>query len=171
MLPAMNLLTLDTAPVPAVEELRVPISLVPAAPHPGELPADWTVVTAPLIEGRTVDRVVVGPNGVFAVTADPDRRPADLAPEGLQRDGLRVTTPVKEALHTAFGLRRTLARGGLDVFPYPLLLVAGARGRLDRLLIAPPDGLAEAIWSHPGRPLRRSERARALAIVQHPLSA
>lgn len=147
------------------------MALLPATPVPGALPADWTVIPGPLVEGRVVDRVVVGPNGIFAVTVDPDRRPADLTPTGLERGGSPVTTPVQEALHTAFGLRRALARGGVDVFPYPLLLVAGAHGRLDRLLIAPPDRLAEAVWSHPGRPLRRSERARALAVVQHPISA
>jgi len=167
----MQALTLASGRPPAVDGTRAAVALLPVAPVPEALPTDWTVIPGPLMAGRVVDRVVIGPNGIFAVTIDPDRRPADLTPTGLWRDGVPVTTPVKEALHAAFGLRRALARGGMNVFPYPLLLVAGARGRLDRLLIAPPDRLAEAVWSHPGRPLRRSERNRALAVVQHPISA
>jgi hypothetical protein len=171
MFPVMNALPLETMPAQAPGDLEAAVSLMPPAPVPGTLPDDWAVVTDPLVAGRVVARVVVGPNGVFAVTLDPDRRPAELTDDGLWRDGVRVTTPVKDALFAAYELRQALARGGLDVFPYPLLLAAGARGRLDRLLIAPPGQLAEAIWSHPGRPLRRSERARALGIVQHPLSS
>ena len=45
-----------------------------------------------LVAGRTLDRVVVGPNGVFAVSLDPDPRPATLAADGLFRGGRRVTT-------------------------------------------------------------------------------
>jgi hypothetical protein len=157
-----------------------PLLDAPAAPHltlviaserPDHLPEDWTMVGPILVAGRTLDRVVVGPNGVFAVSLDPDPRPATLEPDGLFRGGRRVTTQVKQALAAAFDLRRVLATAGIDVFPYPVLVTRGADGMLGRLRVVPPGCLASAVWCHPGRPLLRSERGLVLAAVQHPATA
>jgi hypothetical protein len=135
------------------------------------LPEDWTVVGPVLVAGRTLDRVVVGPNGVFAVSLDPDPRSATLGADGLFRGGRRVTTQVKQAQEAAFELRRVLGAAGIEVFPYPVLVTRGADGMLGRLRVVSPGCLASAVWRHPGRPLLRSERARVLAAVQHPATA
>ena len=155
----------------AVEPAARYLALVEAPARRDHLPDDWAMVGPVLIAGRTLDRVVAGPNGVFAVSLDPDPRPAALAPDGLFRGGRRVTHQVKQALAASFELRRVLAAAGIDVFPYPVLVARGADGLLGRLRVVPPGCLASAVWSHPGRPLRRSERARVLAAVQHPASA
>jgi len=147
------------------------LQLVEAPPRTDGLPGDWSVVGPVLISGRTLDRVVVGPNGVFAVSIDPDPRPASLTTEGLMRGGKRVTTQVKLALVAAHSLRSALAAAGIDVFPYPVLVTRGAEGMLGRLLVVRPGCLAAAVWNHPGRPLRRSQRARVLAAVQHPATS
>ena len=163
------------AQVPALPDLytlETPVlALVATAVPSDHLPDDWTTVGPVLVAGRTLDRVVVGPNGVFAVSLDPDPRPATLSPDGLFRGGKRVTGPVKQALAGAFELRRVLGEAGIDVFPYPVLVTRGAEGLLGRLRVLPPGCLASAVWRHPGRPLRRSERARLLAAVQHPATA
>lgn len=117
--------------------------------------------------GSAIDHVVVGPNGVFAITIDPDPSPALAAPDGIYRDGARVTTPVKTALHQAHDLRHCL---GLETIAYPILVAAvdSSRHHLDRLGVVPGDRIAEHIWSHPGFPLRRSQRAEILwALRRH----
>ena len=158
--------------LPAVEAPPAPyLTLVEAPVRRDHLPEDWTMVGPVLVAGGTLDRVVVGPNGVFAVSLDPDPRPATLAAEGLFRGGRRVTAQVKQALAAAFDLRRVLAAAGSDVFPYPVLVTRGADGLLGRLRVVPPGCLASAVWRHPGRPLLRSERARVLAAVQHPATS
>ena len=153
---------------------------VEAAPHltlveppigADHLPDDWTTVGPVLVAGRTLDRVVVGPNGVFAVSLDPDPRPASLSPDALLRGGRKVTHQVKQALAAAFDLRRVLAGAGIDIFPYPVLVARGADGLLGRLRVVSPGRLASAVWRHPGRPLRRSERLRVLAAVRHPATS
>jgi hypothetical protein len=167
--------TAIAAQPPALPALGTPgsphLTLIPVPVRRDHLPEDWTVVGPVLVAGRTLDRVVVGPNGVFAVSLDPDPRPAILAADGLFRSGKRVTAQVKQALAAAFGLRRALAAAGMDVFPYPVLVIRGADGMLGRLRVVPPGCLASAVWRHPGRPLLRSERARVLAAVQHPATS
>ena len=160
---------------PALPDLDAPetpfLALVETPARPDHLPEDWTTVGPVLVAGRTLDRVVIGPNGVFAVSLDPDPRPATLSTDGLFRGGTRVTGQVKQALAAAFDLRRVLGEAGIDVFPYPVLVTRGADGLLGRLRVVAPGCLASAVWRHPGRPLRRSERARVLAAVQHPATA
>lgn len=121
------------------------------------LPTEWQVVDRVVLDDVVVDHVVVGPNGVFTVTVDPDRTPAYVADDGLYRSGSRVTHAVKSALTSAHQLRSTV---GERVFAYPLLVsaVAGDRAHLDRLGVVAGDRIAEAIWSHPGLPMRRSAR-------------
>lgn len=160
--------------LPAMPEVEAPaapyLALVETARR-DHLPDDWTVVGPVLVAGCTLDRVVVGPNGVFAVSLDPDPRPAALAADGLFRAGRRVTTQVKQAQAAAFELRRVLGAAGIQVFPYPVLVTRGADGMLGRLRVVSPGCLASAVWRHPGRPLLRSERARVLAAIQHPATA
>jgi hypothetical protein len=159
-------------PVPDLEALTAPfLTLVESPGRRDHLPDDWAMVGPVLIAGRTLDRVVVGPNGVFAVTLDPDPRPATLGDDALHRGGQRVTHQVKQALAAAFALRGVLAAAGIATFPYPVLVSRGADGLLGRLRVVPPGCLASAVWRHPGYPLRRSERARVLAAVQHPATA
>ena len=166
--------TLEAQP-PALPDLDLPVApyltLVESSARRDHLPEDWTMVGPVLVAGRTLDRVVVGPNGVFAVSLDPDPRPASLATDGLSRAGKKVTHQVKQALAAAFDLRRVLGVAGIDVFPYPVLVARGADGMLGRLRVVPPGCLASAVWCHPGRPLLRSERARVLTAVQHPATA
>src|SRR5512137_1432509 len=105
---------------PGVDGPAAPyLTLVATPARHDHLPDDWTMVGPVLIAGRTVDRVAIGPNGVYAVSLDPDPRPASLAEEGLFRGGRRVTVQVKQALAAAFALRRVLAEAGIEVFPYP----------------------------------------------------
>ena len=124
----------------------------------GTLPADWTVLGE--VAAVAADRVIVGPNGVFTVVVDTDPRPAVITGDGLYRSGERVTTTVKRALGAAFSLRRRLGDALPNVFPYPLLAVHGdtSMGFVGRLRVLPADMVAEAVWTHPGRPLLRSER-------------
>lgn len=161
--------------LPALPEVDAPaapyLALVEAPARHDHLPEDWTMIGPVLVAGHTLDRVVVGPNGVFAVSLDPDPRPASLASDGLFRGGRRVTTQVKQAQAAAFELRRVLGGAGIAVFPYPVLVTRGADGMLGRLRVVSPGCLASAVWRHPGRPLLRSERARVLAAVQHPATA
>lgn len=163
------------AHLPALPDLDAPetpfLALVETAIRRDHLPDDWTTVGPVLVAGRTLDRVVIGPNGVFAVSLDPDPRPATLSPDGLFRSGKRVTGQVKQAQQAAFELRRVLGAAGIGVFPYPVLVSRGADGMLGRLRVVSPGCLASAVWCHPGRPLLRSERARVLAAVQHPATA
>ena len=77
------------AHLPAPPDLDGPdtpfLALVEMPARADHLPDDWTTVGPVLVAGRTLDRVVVGPNGVFAVSLDPDPRPATLSPDGLFR--------------------------------------------------------------------------------------
>ncbi len=159
-------------PLPDLDGPAAPyLALVEAPARHDHLPEDWTTIGPVLVAGGTLDRVVVGPNGVFAVSLDPDPRPATLTTDGLFRGGRRVTGQVKQAQAAAFDLRRVLADAGIDVFPYPVLVTRGADGMLGRLRVVPPGCLASAVWRHPGRPLLRSTRARVLAAVQHPATS
>jgi len=158
--------------VPGADVAAPPfLTLIDAPARQDHLPDEWVMAGPVLIAGRTLDRVVVGPNGVFAVTLDPDPRPATLTGDALLRGGRRVITPVKVAQAAAFDLRRVLAAAGIDVFPYPVLVTRGADGLLGRVRVVPPGCLAAEVWRHPGYPLRRSQRARVLAAVQHPATA
>lgn len=132
------------------------------------LPAEWTVVDQVSVAGAQLDHVVVGPNGVFTVVVDPDPQPATPTEDGIYRAGVRVTTPVKEAVRAAHLLRRE-ARGML--FAYPILVAAldADRHQLDRLGVVPGDRIAEYIWSHPGLPLRRSQRQEVLWSLHRPM--
>jgi hypothetical protein len=132
-------------------------------PNFGALPADWTVLGE--VPAVAADRVVVGPNGVFTVVIDADPRPTVIGGDGLYRDGSRVTTSVKRALGAAFALRGRLGDGLPNVFPYPLLALYAdvPMGFVGRLRVLPVDMAAEAVWTHLGRPLLRSER---LAVIE-----
>lgn len=139
--------------------LATPDSASSAGLH--RLPAEWQVVDDVVLPDAIVDHVVVGPNGIFAVCIDPDPAPAAVEHDGLYRNGARVTHAVKSALAAAHDLR---GRIGPHVFAYPLLVTAveGDRAHLDRLGVVAGDRIAEAIWSHPGLPMRRSARLGAV---------
>jgi len=68
---------------------------------------------------------------------------------------------VKQALAAAHEARGAL---GLATLAYPILVTAlrAPRHHLDRLGVVPGHRIAEHIWSHPGFPLRRSQRAEIL---------
>lgn len=143
----------------------------PTAPHPAgfdRLPTEWSVIDAVVIGGVVVDHVVVGPNGLFTVNVDPDPRPASIGPDGIYREGCRVTTTVKDALMAASRLRSEL---GGPVFAYPILVstLQADRHQLDRLGVVPGDRIAEYIWSHPGLPMRRSQRLEVQWALRRPL--
>jgi hypothetical protein len=125
------------------------------------LPSEWQVVDRVVLNDSIIDHAIVGPNGLFTVSIDPDRAPATVEHDGLYRSGVRVTHAVKSALGAASDLR---SRVGSNVFAYPLLVtpVTGDRSHLDRLGVVPGDRIAEAIWTHPGRPMRRSERLEVM---------
>ena len=129
--------------------------------HPAgldSLPAEWVVIDdVQLRSGAHLDHVVVGPNGVFTVGLDPADTPAIIGEDGLYRHGVRVALPVKRAL---FGARELRAALGLATIAYPVLVtaIAADHHQLDRLGVVPGDRIAEHIWSHPGFPLRRSQR-------------
>ena len=156
--------------------LRVPWAsdlalATPAVPHRAgidRLPTEWSVLDAVVIGGVVVDHVVVGPNGLFTVNLDPDPRPASIGPDGIYREGVRVTTTVKDALMAANRIRRQL---GGRVFAYPILVstLGTDRHQLDRLGVVPGDRIAEYIWSHPGLPLRRSQRLEVQWALRRPL--
>lgn len=126
------------------------------------LPSEWSVVDDVMLpSGARLDHVVVGPNGVFTVAVDPEATPAEVADDGIYRNGLRVTLPVKRALAAAHEIRGSLS---LATIAYPILVaeLRAPRHHLDRLGVVPGDRIAEHIWSHPGFPLRRSQRAEIL---------
>ena len=133
----------------------------------GTLPREWTVLDRLTIGGMEVDHVVVGPNGVFTIGIDPDPEPAVPGNNGLYRNGVRVTNPVKEALMAAHLLRR---QNHGRLFAYPILVTSIAAGpeQLDRLGVVRGDRIAEYIWSHPGLPLRRSQRHEILWTLGRP---
>jgi hypothetical protein len=143
--------------------------LAPVAEALGHLPPDWAQVRDVAVGDDHIDLVVLGPNGLFAVHLDPDPRPAAVRPgTGLFRAGARNPDPVKRALRNTDALRRRLARLPGDHFPYPVLVtsIPGETGRrLGRLLVVRPGRLAEVIWSHVSRPLRRSERASIASLL------
>ena len=146
---------------PARPSLHVVPDTVDAALQ--DHPEDWTSVKGVTIGGDHVDRVAVGPNGVFVVVVDP--APGRLTPDGVLRDGDRVKEPVKRALRAAHELRRRIGVPG--VFAYPVLLCAPGiePGYLGRLRVVGADRFADALWCHPGRSLRRSERAAVLDVL------
>lgn len=144
-------------------------SLAYAAPNPAigdraglnRLPTEWQTVNSVVLADVVIDHVVVGPNGVFAIAIDPDIRPVTIGEDGLYRSGARLTTTVKSALMGAHELRR---RVGPQLFAYPMLIteIDAPGGHLDRLGVIPGGRIPEAIWSHPGRPLTRSQRMETL---------
>lgn len=137
-------------------------------PKTTELPEEWISLDHVAVPGGVVDRVLVGPNGVFTVHFDPDLRPAAIRPQGVIRNGLRVKEPVKTALRNTFALRALLADDHPRIHPYPVLVTEGPGDgtRLGRLLVVRPGRLAEAVWAHTSRPLTRSERADIVALLQ-----
>jgi hypothetical protein len=152
------------APTTAQPATRLRVVSAPDAGTPSGLPEEWQAVVAVEVAGFTIDQVVVGPNGVFTIAIDPAEQPAVLEDDGLYRESRRITTPVKSALAAAFALRSAFRDLGAKEFPYPLLVSPTDReGHLGRLRIVPPHRFAEAIWSHPGRPLRRSQRCSLVA--------
>lgn len=172
-----------TVDAPAAPTLARVVPIAPhlppgpaAAPPPtavealGVLPGDWVVLDGVAAGPETADLAAVGPNGVFAVCRDPDPRPGAVRERlGLVRAGARDPEPVKRALRTATALRARLSHLPGDVFPYPVLVspVPGEAGhRLGRLLVVRPGRFAEAVWRHPSRPLRRSERAAIVACLR-----
>ena len=148
-----------STPAPTVD--RPALHVVPGAADHAlvEPPAEWVSVENVVIGTDRVDRVLVGPNGVFVVVIDPE--PGRLTTDGLVRDGDRVKEPVKRALRAAHELGRRLG----DVFAYPVLLTGRGvePGYLGRLRVVGVDRLPEALWCHPGRPMRRSEREALVA--------
>jgi hypothetical protein len=121
------------------------------------LPAEWETIDCVVVDDLEIDHVIVGPNGVFTISIDSDPLPADLRDDGIYRNEVRVTTVVKSAAKAAHDLRR---RVGDRLFAYPMLVttISGPSSRLDRLGVVPGGRIAEAIWSHPGRPMTRSQR-------------
>jgi hypothetical protein len=170
--PVVLPLTVDAPAPPAgvpVEDPSTGLSLAPPAPA-ADLPADWIVRDGVPIGPETADRLIIGPNGVYTVVIDPDPRPVTPESDGLWRAGERVTLPPKRALALAHRLRRQIADEFPQVFPYPLLAVAGPVETvfLGRLRVVHLPSLPEAVWTHPGHPLLRSERAALLAAVAPP---
>ena len=133
----------------------------------GTLPSEWTVVDQVWVGGAVIDHVVVGPNGVFTIGVDPDHGPAIPGDDGLYRAGVRVTTPVKTALMAAHLLRRQ-AHGRLFAYPILVTTIAAGPEQLERLGVVRGDRIAEYIWSHPGLPLRRSQRQELLWSLHRP---
>ncbi len=158
--------TLEPAPArPAVR----PVVPVGVRPETTELPSEWLALDDVAVPEGIIDRVLIGPNGVFTVHFDPDLRPAAIRPQGVIRNGLRVKEPVKTALRNTFALRELLATDHPLVHPYPVLVTEspGEGARLGRLLVVRPGRLAEAIWTHVSRALTRSERADIAALLRH----
>ena len=120
------------------------------------LPSEWQTIDHIVLDDVIIDYVIVGPNGVFAISVDPDPAPATVEGDGLYRNGIRVTTTVKSAIMAAHELRR---RVGEQLFAYPLLVTAVASvDQLGRLGVTPGHRIPEAIWSHVGSPLTRTQR-------------
>lgn len=126
------------------------------------------MIDAAVVDGVVIDHVVVGPNGIFTINVDPDPRPAAIADDGIYREGTRVTATVKDALRAASRIRAAL---GNRVFAYPILVspLDAGRHQLDRLGVVPGDRIAEYIWSHPGLPMRRSQRLEVQWALRRPL--
>lgn len=152
-------------PIPAAES--VPPELQPAACT--RLPDEWIEIEGVTISGEPIDRVIVGPNGIFAVHLDDDARPIAVRHEmGMFRAGVRAGGPVKRALRNTHALRLLLSAVDDELFPYPVLVTAshGGEQRLGRLMVVRPGRLAEALWRHPSRPLTRSARRRIVAHIR-----
>ena len=153
------------ARITPIAPIRPSLHIVPHAdPVISEHPDDWMSIDDVIIGLDRVDRVTVGPNGVFVVVIDPE--PARLTSEGVVRDGDRVKEPVKRALRAAHELGKRLSLPG--AFAYPVLLTGRgiAPGYLGRLRVVRVDQFAEALWCHPGRPLTRTERAAVASTVR-----
>lgn len=141
--------------------LATPYEAPPDAAGLYRLPSEWESIDELTFDGVHIDHAIVGPNGVFTVSVDPDPQPAALRDDGLYRAGRRVTTAVKHAVMAAHALRR---RVGERLFAFPLLVTAvdGGPGHLDRLGIVPGGSIPEVVWSHPGMPLTRSQRMETI---------
>jgi len=121
------------------------------------LPSEWQTIDSVVLEDVVVDHVGIGPNGVFTISIDPDPVPVEMRGDGIYRNGDRVTTTVKNALRAAYDLRH---RVGERLFAYPILVtpIQGSASSLDRLGVVPAGRIPEAIWSHGGLPMTRSQR-------------
>lgn len=162
--------TPDAAPLSPAAIERAPLQPLE---EPTRLPAEWVDVENVEIPGGVIDRVIVGPNGVFAVHVDPDDRPVAIRYDlGMFRAGARVGEPVKRALYNTRALHALLGGLGEDLFPYPVLVTSahGEEQRLGRLMLVRPGRLAEALWRHPSRPLPRSARRRVVARLHAPIA-
>ncbi len=137
--------------------LTTPTALADDAAGLSLLPTEWQTIDGLVLDDTVIDQTVVGPNGVFTVTFDPDPVPATIEWDGLFRDGARVTTTVKSALMAAHALRRRI---GARLFAYPLLVttIQETDEHLGRLGVIPTGRVAEAIWCHAGSPLTRTQR-------------
>ncbi len=137
--------------------LATPTALADDAAGLSLLPTEWQTIHRVVLDDSVIDQTVVGPNGVFTVTFDPNPVPATIEWDGLFRDGVRVTTTVKSALMAAHALRRRI---GARLFAYPLLVTAihETDEHLGRLGVIPTGRVAEAIWGHAGSPLTRTQR-------------
>jgi len=137
--------------------LATPTALADDAAGLSLLPTEWQTIDRVVLDDTIIDQTVVGPNGVFTVTVDPDPIPATIEWDGLFRDGARVTTTVKNALMSAHALRQRI---GAQLFAYPLLVttIKETDEHLGRLGVVATGRVAEAIWCHAGSPLTRTQR-------------
>jgi len=145
--------------------LATPTAAANDAAGLSRLPTEWQTIDRVVLDDTVIDQAVVGPNGVFAVSVDPDPVPATIEWDGLYRDGVRVTTTVKGALMAAHELRR---RVGEQLFAYPLLVttIQASEEHLGRLGVVPGGRVAEAIWSHAGAPLTRTQRLDITEVLR-----
>ena len=142
--------------------------MVPAPCEPTVLPANWDTLSGIPVNASVIDYVPVDPNGVYTVVFDDSPQATTFGEDGRYRRHQRVEPPVEHALFMAHALRRTLASGGLEVLPYHVIVTRlGTTGHLERLRVAGTGQLTEAVWSNPGFPLRRSERAAVLNALRH----
>lgn len=157
--------SLPNADPPALAAVSSAAAAEATVPLLDTLPAEWEQLHDVRVGHQVVDHVVIGPNGLFTIDIDADPEVAVAKDDGIYRMGSRVTTPVKAALLGAFRLR---ARLGEDVFPYPILVtpLEASHHMLGRLGVVPGERIAELIWAHPGRPLRRSERVKILSTLR-----
>jgi len=117
---------------------------------------------------KKLGETVAPGNEIDARATAVDVKSATIGDDGIYRDGSRVTSTVKDALMAATRLRDD--QGG-RVFAYPILVstLDAERHQLDRLGVVAGDRIAEYIWSHPGLPLRRSQRLEVQWALRRPL--
>lgn len=168
---AVTSLSPQLVPVPAMGEPSLQADAEPI----GRLPSEWEQLHDVDIGGDTIETLLIGPNGLFAIHVNPDPRPVAVRPGlGLFRAGTREPEVVKRALRNANALRDRLAHLPGDLFPNAVLVTSAhgqAGHRLGRLLVVRPGRLVEAIWQHVSRPLGRSERSAIReALLEDPIT-